>query len=142
MHTRKRQIRKQFVSFIHHVVLRTSFFANFGANNLLQIFIYFFDKMYQNYLFVMPCNNKKIVSAFYQFMQLPYSILSHPVKDVTRKNIERDYLKKEKWLSSKPFEQQQHVCNTKQVLVTTTSCLDLPLYDTGILFSKNGFRVN
>ena len=41
---------------------------------------------------------------FILMIQCEFRYLYHPVKDVTWKNIERDYLKKEKWMSSYPFE--------------------------------------
>ena len=91
------------------------------------------------------CFREKIHFSFHIYFSFTYTLLQHnfyyPVKDVTWKNIERDYLKKEKWMSSNPFECRSSTSVTRnKFLDTTTSCIELAfLYDTGILFSKNGF---
>ena len=111
------------------------------------------DSLYQLVIYSNPrfsessklCFREKKIFLFHFSFSIKYALLLHnfyyPVKDVTWKNIERDYLKKEKWMSSNPFECRSSTSVTRnKFLDTTTSCIELAfLYDTGILFSKNGF---
>ena len=78
---------------------------------------------------------------FIVMIQCQFRSLHHPVKDVTWKNIERDYLKKEKWMSSNPFECRSSTSVTRnKFLDTTTSCIELAFYMIrGFCFQKLDF---